>query len=122
MIDGFFVENIPWVMVNIGWKKQLQKPLVILDTGFSGDLQITPKIARELGLRATEAVKVKIANGQIVSVPVVEAISSMEGDKQEVKVLIADSSPLVGIGFLSKFSYKAMVDCKNKTMALKRVN
>ena len=120
MIKGFFIKDVPWVEVTIGWEEAAQTSLAVLDTGFSGDLQITPKLAKELNLKSTTAVSVQIASGQIVDVPITTAVSSMEGEKQYVKVLISDSTPLLGITFLSKFSYKAIVDCKNRTVALKK--
>ena len=100
----------------------MQVPFVILDTGFTGDLQVTPKIAQELNLKVIGVTKIRIANGQIVEVPVALALSVMEGIMNAIEVLISESMPLVGIGFLSKFSYKAMVDCKNRTVAVERVS
>lgn len=121
MIDGLFIENVPWVEVVVIWGKFIQKPLAILDTGFSGDLQITSKMAKELDLKATTTVQVQIANGSYVKVPLALAVVSLEGIEQRVQVLISESTPLVGINLLSKFSYKAIVDCHNKTVALQKV-
>ena len=45
----------------------------------------------------------------------------MEGEKKYIEVLIADGLPLLGISFLSKFGYKAEIDCRNKTIALEKV-
>ena len=121
MIKGVFIKNAPWVEITVGWEDATQNSVAVLDTGFSGDLQITPKLAQALKLKSETIASVQIANGQIVDVPIVVAVSSMEGEKKYVKVLVADSTPLIGIGFLSKFSYKAIVDCKNKKVALQRV-
>jgi len=96
-------------------------PFVILDTGFTGDLQVTPKIAKELGLRVIGVTKTQIANGQIIEIPVALAIAAMEGVKNYIQVLISDSMPLVGISFLSKFGYKAIVDCKYRAITLEKV-
>ena len=124
MIKGEFVGksyNVPLVKVLVAWGQAIQTPFFILDTGFTGDLQVTPQISEELGLEVTGVTNVGIANGQIVAVPTALAIASMEGKKDYINVLISNSSPLAGINLLSKFSYKAIVDCKNKTVALKRV-
>ncbi len=121
MIKGLFVGNTPWVEVVVIWGKSVQKPLAILDTGFSGDLQVTPKIAKQLQLVSAGTVNVKIANGQVVQVPISKAVSSMEGAQKYIEVLVAESTPLVGIGFFSKFSYKVVVDCKNRKISLARV-
>lgn len=121
MIKGVFVENTPWVKIIIGWNQSVQTPFVILDTGFTGDLQVTPTIAKELNLEITGVTKTQIANGQIVDVPVALAIASMEGVQEYIQVLISDSAPLLGISFLTKFFYKALIDCKNRTVLLKNV-
>ena len=122
MVNGKFIENTPWIKVLIAWGQSVQVPFVILDTGFTGDLQVTPKIAQELGLKVIGVTKMQIANGQIVEVSVALAIAAMEGAMNYIQVLISESMPLVGISFLSKFSYKATVDCKHRTVALERVS
>ena len=121
MVKGVFVENIPLIKVVVVWGQSVQAPFVVLDTGFSGDLQVTPKIATELGLQVAGVTKTQIANGQTVEVPVALAFASMEGVVRYIQVLISESMPLVGISFLSKFSYKATVDCKYRAVMLESV-
>jgi len=121
MIRGIFVQNTPWVKIIVGWGQSVQSPFAVLDTGFTGDLQVTPQIAKELNLQVSGVTKMQIANGQIVDVPVALALASMEGAKAYIQVLISESAPLAGISFLTKFSYKALIDCKNKTVVLKKV-
>jgi predicted aspartyl protease len=121
MIRGVFVQNTPWLKIVLGWEQSVQAPFVILDTGFTGDLQVTPKIAQELNLRVIGVAKMQIANGQIVDVPVALALASMEGRKNYIQVLISKSAPLLGISFLTRFSYKALIDCKNRTVILRKV-
>lgn len=121
MISGVFVENIPLIKVVVAWGQSVQAPFVVLDTGFTGDLQVTPKIAMELGLKVVGVTKTQIANGQIIQVPVALAIASMEGASNYIQVLISDSFPLAGISFLTKFNYKALVDCKYRIVALERM-
>ena len=121
MVSGVFVENIPFVKVVVAWGQSVQAPFVVLDTGFTGDLQVTPKIARELGLQVAGLTKTQIANGQVIEVPVALAIAAMEGATNYIQVLISESMPLVGISFLSKFGYKATVDCKYRAVALERM-
>ena len=79
MINGVFVENIPLIKVVIGWGQAVQAPFVVLDTGFTGDLQVTPKIAKELGLQVVGVTPSRIANGQVVQVSSALAIAAMEG-------------------------------------------
>lgn len=121
MVQGEFIENLPCVYVNIGWGQSVQKPLFVLDTGFTGDLQVNYDIARELNLDVLSVRPTKIADGHIVNMPTAVAIASMEGAKSYVEVFISEGTPLLGINFLSKFNYKAIIDCKYKDVMLERV-
>jgi len=121
MVNGVFVENTPFIKVVISWGQSVQTPFVVLDTGFTGDLQVTPEIAKELGLQVVGVTPSRIANGQIVQAPTALALAAMEGAVNYIQVLISESMPLVGISFLSKFGYKATVDCKYKTVMLERM-
>lgn len=118
MIRGEFYENIPLVKIIVAWGQAVQTPYFILDTGFTGDLQVTPKIANELGLKITGVTQARIANGDVIHVPVALALASMEGATNYINVLISESMPLAGISFLTKFGYKAIVDCRYRTVAL----
>lgn len=121
MVRGEFIENLPCVNVDIGWAQAVQRSTFLLDTGFTGDLQVNHDIARELNLEVTSVTPTKIADGRIVSMPTAVAIASMEGVKNYVEVYISEGTPLLGIGFLSKFFYKATIDCKYKNVGLERV-
>lgn len=120
MVLGTFYENIPLIKIVVAWGQSVQSPYFVLDTGFTGDLQVTPKIAKELGLHITGVTPVEIANGDVVQVPIALAIASMEGAVSSIQVLISKSMPLAGISFLTKFSYKAIVDCKKRTVVLEK--
>jgi predicted aspartyl protease len=121
MIHGSFDDNTPLVGIAVGWGQGVQFPFVILDTGFTGDLQVTPQMARDLNLKVSGVTKTRIASGEVRDVPTGLAVASMEGMAKTINVLISDSDPLIGISFLSKFSYKAIVNCKHKTVVLERV-
>lgn len=118
MIRGEFYENVPLIKIIVAWGQAVQTPYFVLDTGFTGDLQVTPKIAKELSLRITGVTQARIANGDVINVPVALALASMEGATNYINVLISESIPLAGISFLTKFGYKAIVDCKYRTVAL----
>ena len=121
MIKGVFSGNTPLIKIPVGWGQSVQTPFVVLDTGFTGDLQVSSKIANELGLEVIGVTKVRIATGQIIHVPVAIAYSGMEGTLGVIEVLISEGMPLAGIGFFSKFGYKAIIDCKNKNIVLEKV-
>ena len=121
MVQGEFIENLPCIKVNIGWGHVVQNPTFVLDTGFTGDLQVNYDIARQLNLELTGVTPTKIADGKIVNMPMAVAFASLEGVKNYVQVFISEGTPLLGISFLSKFSYKAIVNCKYKDVTLERV-
>ncbi len=120
MIAGKIIENTPLVRIAVAWGQAVQAPFVILDTGFTGDLQVSSQIAKDLGLEITGVTTVRIAGGQIIKIPVALALAVVEGAIKHVEVLISDGMPLVGISFLTKFGYRAIVDCKHKTVALEK--
>ena len=121
MINGIFVENMPLIKVVVGSGRSVQTPFVILDTGFTGDLQVTPKIAKELDLQIIGVTKTQMANGEVNDTPVALAIAAMEGAVKSIQVLISNSVPLAGISFLSKFDYKTIIDCKYRRIMLEKV-
>ena len=120
MITGKFVGDTPFIQVSILGKDSFQSPYFILDTGFSGDLQITPQIASDLEMNFDAEVKARIADGSVVEVPVAYARAEMEGAINEVEVFVSHSMLLAGISFLTKFGYTAVVDCKHRTVSLKK--
>lgn len=121
MVQGFFVKDMPLIPVVLAWGERAQNPVVVLDTGFTGDIQVTPEIAKELGLRIAGLTRSKIADGQIVEIPTALAVAMMEGTLKSIQVLISESMPLAGISFLTKFGYKAIVDCKYRAITLERL-
>ena len=118
MIKGGFYKNSPYIQVIVAWGRAVQAPFFILDTGFTGDLMATPRIATELGLIVTGVENIQIADGSIVRIPTALALASMEGKSNLVTVLIQNSTPLAGISLFTKFGYKAIVDCKHITVEL----
>lgn len=119
MIKGSFIDgDKPMVEASLAWGQISQDSLFILDTGFTGDLVITKKMAKELNLDIAGQSSAIIANDQIIDVPVANLIANMEGVQLYVTAFITDGWPLLGISFLQKFGYKAVVDCKKKTVTL----
>jgi len=121
MVRGKFYGNVPVVAATIASGKASKTPAMILDTGFSGNLQIHPKLANELGLQMSGVIRTKMADGQIVEMPIAIAMVSMEGESHFMQVQVSDSLPLLGINVLAQFSYKAVVDCKNREITLEKV-
>ncbi|OGJ42202.1 hypothetical protein A3B60_02415 [Candidatus Peregrinibacteria bacterium RIFCSPLOWO2_01_FULL_39_12] len=118
MAKGIFLNNVPLIQVGIAWGQAVQNSHFILDTGFTGDLQVSDKIAVDLGLQITGVENVRIANGSVIRVPTALAVTFIDGIVRVVTVLISNGALLAGIGFFSKFGFKAIVDCKFKTVEL----
>lgn len=120
MINGIFYGNTPVISFIVASGQSVKNQAFILDTGFTGDLQVTPEIARELSLKEIGVEPVGIADGSKVFMPSALAIAAMEGASNRVDVLISKGRPLAGIGLLSKFGYKTIVDCKVRTVKLEK--
>lgn len=120
MIRGEFVENTPYIQITLGWNNFVRNYWFILDTGFTGDLQIPYTFGQELGVTPNSVVPTTIANGQTVQVPHALAIASMEGVRNYVQVGLSNGSPLAGINLLTKFGYKAIVNCKYRMVLLEK--
>ncbi len=100
----------------------IQTPFFLLDTGFSGDIAVTEEMGKELGLKFDAVLPLEVATGEIKNFPIASAFATMEGITLYVTAILVRGRPLVGISFLEKFQYKAVVDCKYKTVELNRVS
>ena len=121
MIQGLLrKDNRPAVPLSIGWSLGIQKIVAIVDTGFSGEVKLPPDIAVELGLTPTHVQAVLLANEQIAEVSASLAFVVIEGEKEEVGVLVAKGMPIMGVGLLSRLGFKLTVDFKARTVFLER--
>ena len=118
MVQGVFLENVPYVRIALAWGSFIKNYWFILDTGFTGDLQVPTSFAKELALTPSSIVPTTIANGETVQVPHALAIAALEGTTKYVQVGISNGSALLGINFLTKFGYRAVVNCKYRTITL----
>jgi predicted aspartyl protease len=121
MIEGGFYKETPYVQITLGSGLSVQTPLVVLDTEFTGDLQVTPQIADDLRLEVRGKMPIGLADGTIIDAPISIAYAKMEGELHPITVQILKGTPLMGIGFLTKFNYRAIVNCKYRTVFLERV-
>lgn len=124
MVQGRFyqsIPNIPFVEILIGWGQAIQQHSFILDTGFTGDLKVTETMAKELGLEIRGVTPLGMVNGKAQDFPLALAIADMEGVKERVSVIIGDGLPVMGIGTLRKFGYKACIDCKHMIVNLEKM-
>lgn len=117
MTTGFFIGNSPYIQVNIG-KKSVASPFFVLDTGFSGSLQVNPRLASDIGLSVDGIMNATIADGSSIEIPYGFAFVAMDGSIEEMEILVTGGSQLAGISFLKKFGYTVIVDCRHETVEL----
>ena len=121
MIRGLLgKENRPLIPLVVGWNRGVQEITALVDTGFSGELKVSPKLIEELGLEITHAQPVLLANGTSTTMQASLAFVAMEGDTKEVNVLISEGQAVIGGGLLKSFGYKLIVDYKEDLVTLEK--
>ena len=124
MIQGFWhplSPNVPLIQLAVAWEQSVTDPYFLVDTGFSGDLKVTAKIAEDLGLEPIGIEPITNMNGEVVDTPVALGYVEMEGEKKAVSILISAGPHMAGIGLYTKFCYKVQVNCKNRTIELHKM-
>ena len=120
MISGIVQNNTPIARISIGTDIALQDVLVLVDTGFTGDLKISPKKASLLGLYVSHSEEIKLADQQKVMMDACFATVQMERIKEEVNVLVSPGFAMIGIGLLRKFRYNLAIDLEHDVLKLER--
>lgn len=121
MIQGVLHNNRPLIPLVIGWKQNIQDILVLIDTGFTGELKISLKRAKELGLNITHAEKVSLADDRQINMEASIALVSMEKTVNTVNVLISNGElPIIGVGLLKRFGYTLKIDFKHDILHLQK--
>ncbi len=77
-------------------------------------------MANDLGLKVIGSVPIGMVNGEITNFPAALAIADIEGNQNRTTVIIGEGFPVLGIGTLAKFGYKATIDCKHKIVTLEK--
>src|SRR3989338_3860829 len=112
MIKGVIHNNRPLISLVVGWKLGVQDLIALVDTGFTGELKISPEKAIELGLQTTHTEPVILADEKTVNMEASLALVSMEGSANTVSVLIAQGIPIIGVSLLRRFGYTLNIDFK----------
>ncbi len=121
MVEGKFPINdilAPMIPAVISWDGGVQTPFFVLDTGFTGDIAVTEQMANDLGLKFDSVSPMQTATGKIEYMSTATAFATMEGETLYITAILVKGKPLLGISFMQKFNYKAIVDCKNKLVRL----
>ena len=67
MIKGIVHNNRPLISLIVGWKLGVQEIVALVDTGFTGELKLSPEKATELGLQTTHTETVMLADEKTVN-------------------------------------------------------
>lgn len=120
MIHGTVSNDNPYVNILIKWGPAVLNVTVLIDTGFEGDLRISPKVAKELGLVETHTQKIRFGNNVSHTVPTSLVYSEMEGVMASLEVIILPGEPYIGVGFLKKLLYGMQFHPVRKELFMKR--
>lgn len=120
MIFGTIEDDQPLIPVLIGWRFGVQSHLALMDTGFTGDIKVSPEIATDLGLVAFQSESISLGNDEVIQIPISLGVASMEGVLKSVTIHISNGIPIVGMSFLKKFGYTLMVDPKANVCTLQK--
>lgn len=104
----------------MGWRLGVQEIIALVDTGFTGELKLSPEKILELGLQITHAEPVTLADENTVSMPASLAVVSMEDLRSVVNVLISRGIPVIGVGLLKRFGYTLNIDFRYNNLILQR--
>lgn len=67
----------------------------VIDTGYSGELTVTPEIVENLQLPFRENRSYELGNGELVEFAVHDAIVMWDGEEHEIGVLVTNGGVLV---------------------------
>ena len=120
MIRGVVHNNQPLISLAVGWNLSVQEIVALIDTGFSGELKVSPALASQLGLQTTHTEPVTLADETTVNIPASLAVVAMENTKDIVSVLVAQGTPIIGVGLLKRFGYALNINFKNDSLTLQK--
>lgn len=117
---GFFHGNLAYVDIDLSWGTTTLPETFLIDTGFAGDIMISPILAAQLALDIIGTKNIILADGSVVSVYTASAVINIEGDFNLIEVLISDGIPIVGMEFFVTFGYKLHINCNERTVTLEK--
>lgn len=120
MVSGEIINNRPLVAVTVAWKASVQRLVVLIDTGFTGELKLSEDVAKDLGLEITHTESVQLGNGKNEFMPASLALVDLEGTSKLVEVLISPGDTVAGVGLFKKFKYRMTMDFHLKTLQLEK--
>lgn len=120
MLSGFIKDDQPIIPIVVTWKWHVQQILALVDTGFIGELKVSPETAQALGLEVTDVRKVSFGDNRTAMLQSAVTFVSMEGIKKSVTVLIGDGHEVIGVRLLRNFGYSLLMDFEADSFILKK--
>jgi clan AA aspartic protease len=119
IINGRIDEkNQLWIDVTVEGLSNKQDIPVLIDTGFTGELQLPLSIAVPLGLRLDAVGKSEYADGRVSGEMFFSGAISWGTTKRDVTIIVSDSdTALLGGGLLH--GYLMVVDFEKKQLIIK---
>lgn len=121
MIRGHIIKNRPFIGLTVAWKESVQDVVVLIDTGFTGEIKITKEVATDLNLEVTGVTNVQLGDRQEAIMATALALVSISGVSRVVTVLIGEGDVLVGMGLLKKFNCLLTLNFANNTLQIERM-
>lgn len=120
MVKGLVHKNRPIIKLIVANGLKSQKVIVLVDTGFTGELKLSPKEVMDLNISPDRLEIVQLADGKPARMfaGVVEVF--MEGIKNDIEVLISNGIPTIGVGLLKRFGYNLNIDLKKDILLLQK--
>ncbi|MEO6077324.1 MAG: hypothetical protein ABIP54_00880 [Candidatus Andersenbacteria bacterium] len=119
MIQGELEDNRPYVVIPIRWGNKIQEIPALIDTGFEGDVRVSPREANDLSLILDHVQVLEFADGSKKDVPASIGYSDFNGAMGSVNIVILDGDPTIGMGFLKKFDAILTINMKQKSVTIK---
>ena len=111
-------KNQLWVEITVGGEHNQQTIPALIDTGFTGELQLPLKVAVPLGLRLEGAARYQLANGSVTQQMLFSASILWGTTTRLVTLNVADTdTALIGGGLLH--GYVLLVDFDKKQLIIK---
>lgn len=111
-------KNQLWVAITVAGQHNQQTIPVLIDTGFTGELQLPLKVAVPLGLRLEGAAQYQLADGSMIKQMLFSASIVWGTTTRLVTLNVADTdTALMGGGLLH--GYILLVDFEKKQLTIK---
>lgn len=102
---GYVIERnevlFPIIAVNaLDQNFQPQQIYSVIDTGFTGDIMMSPQIIQKLAPQYEGRTQVELADGSVAHIDAYIGLILWHGKSREVRILEAEGTPLIGMDLL----------------------